>query len=577
MTTRAVLPDGTVLEFAEGVDPQVIDYVVKKQLGVITDEAPLPEKSDSISQGVVLGAREPLDILAARLEQSQLPGVAGINRLGAALGLPSATETLAQTDIERGRNTSTVGQVIGNVGGTAAMLPVRAVTAPATMAQAAIGGGLSSALLSRAKEVPEFLSDVGSGAAFGGAMQPAANLVGNIIAPQASNAVKTLLQDNIYPTIGMMAREGNTLAGRGISLLEEAATSLPAVGDLIQLAREGTINEYGQAALNRAAKAIGKTVPKELSGEEAVGWVKNELSNAYNNLVPSLNFSVTSRFVNDAGDVLKSLNIPSSRTELISDWNAIFKDNIANLMDANGEINGRNLQAAVSNLGDLGSTMMRATDAFERRVGVGVMKLRGKLLDNLAAQNPAKAKELKNLNKGWAQEIRLQKATAGAGGVLTPQSLDRAVASFAKGQRQGPLADLARAGRIIPSRLPDSGTAGRMLRNSAILGAVGSLGAVGNEIAQNFGYEGVDISPSQLSAIALIAAPYTPAGRKAIAKILGRTPSKPAQMLGTAWRGAVSPATSSALISQPEQGLGNRPSMLTPEQQALVNIYAGGK
>jgi len=247
------------------------------------------------------------------------------------------------------------------------------------------------------------------------------------------------------------------------------------------------------------------------------------------------------------------------------------------VLDANGQINGANLQAVISNLGDLGGTLMKSADAFERRLGVGVSKLRGSFIDNLAKQNPAQAKALKNLNTGWAQEVRLQKATAGAGGVLTPQSLDRAVASFAKGQRQGPLADLARAGRIIPSRLPDSGTAGRMLRNSAILGAVGSLGAVGNEIAQNFGYEGVDISPSQLSAIALIAAPYTPAGRKAIAKILGRTPSKPAQMLGTAWRGAVSPATSSALISQPEQGLGNRPSMLTPEQQALVNIYAGGK
>lgn len=551
MTTRAVLPDGTVLQFEEGTDPQVIDYVVKKQLGVISEETPLPEKSDSITQGLILGAREPLDILAARLEQ--MPGVSGINRLGAALGLPTAKETLAQTDIQRGQNTSQFGQLAGNVAGTAAMLPVRAVTAPATIAQAAVGGGLSSALLSRANTLPEFLSDVGSGATFGAAIQPAANLVGNVIAPQASNAVKALLKDNIYPTIGMMAREGSGLAGRTISLLEEAATNIPVVGDLIQLSREATIDEYGQAALNRAAKAIGKTVPKELSGEEAVGWLKNELSNAYTKLVPSLNFNVTSKFINDAGDVLQGLNIPSSRTELINDWNAVFKDNIIKLMDANGEISGPNLQAAVSSLGDLGSTMMKATDAFERRIGVGIMKLRGKLLDNLAIQNPAKAKELKNLNKAWAQEIRLQKATAGAGGVLTPQSLDRAVASFAKGQRTGPLADLARAGRIIPSRLPDSGTAGRMLRNSAIIGAVGSLGAVGNEIVQNLGYEGIDISPAQLSAIALIAAPYTPAGRKAIAKILGRTPSRPAEVIGKTWRGAVSPATSSALLSPPEQ------------------------
>lgn len=541
MTTRAVLPDGTVLQFEEGTDPDVIDYVVKQQLGVVTPEQP---KTDSVTQAVALGALEPIDILASRLET--VPALQPLVNLGKSLGLPSAQETLQKRDVLRQANTSELGQIAGNVAGIGATLPFRAVTAPASILQAAVGGGLAGGLMSRAEDVPQFASDVAAGGAFGAATQPVASLLSNAIAPKASSALKTLVSENVYPTIGMIAREADTLGGKIFSKAEDAATSIPVIGDLIQRSKESTIDEFGQAALNRAARAIGEKVPKELNGEEAVGWLKQKLSDGYNKLVPSLNFTVNTNFVQDVGDILKGLNIPSSRTELVNDWNAVFRDNVINMMDANGQINGANLQAVISNLGDLGGTLMKSADAFERRLGVGVSKLRGSFIDNLAKQNPAQAKALKNLNTGWAQEVRLQKATAGAAGRLTPQSLDRAVASFAKGQRTGPMSDLARAGRMIPSQLANSGTADRLLVNSII---TGGLAGVGNEVAQALGYDGV--SEGQALAIALIAAPYTPAGRRAIAKIMGREPSAAAKAVGAGARRVISPAAAAGFIAAP--------------------------
>jgi hypothetical protein len=539
MAIKAELPDGTILEFPEGTPDDVIDNAVKQQLGGAQPQ------DDSFLRSVLLGAREPLDIAAARLEQ--LPGVEGISRLGAALGLPTAQQTLQETDIQR-RQASGAGQILGNIAGTAAMLPVRAVTAPATIGQAALGGGLASSLLSRAEDIPSFIGDVASGAAISGALKPVADIVAGTIAPSVSRGIRTLRQEGISPTLGMIVGEGGSLLGRGVQKLEEAATSLPGLGDIVQAAREQVGEEFERAALNRASSFIGRVVPKDLEGEQAVGWVKGKLQQAYNTLVPNLEFSVTKDFGQRARQVFDDLGIPSSRKNLQRDWLAIIKDSITDLADTDGMIKGKNLQDALSRLGKSSEAFMKSADPFERRLGVGTANLRQAWMEALAEQNPAQAIALRQINSGWAHQARLKKAASGAQGKITPSSLDRAVSAFGKGERRGPYADLGRAGRNIPSRTPDSGTATRLARNLAL---TGGLAAGGQGIAEALGYEG--ITPQQASAIALIAAPYTPQGRKAIAAILGRQPSKASQAVGVASRALLSPAAAAGLIT-PRQG-----------------------
>lgn len=536
MAIKAELPDGTILEFPDGTPDVVIDSAVKQQLG---ETQP---RDESFLRGLYLGAREPLDIVASRLEQ--LPGVEGINRLGAALGLPTARQALAETDVRRQANVSEAGQIIGNIAGTAAMLPTRAVTAPATMGEAVVGGGLASGALSRAEGIPEFIGDVASGAAISGALKPVADVFSGVIAPKVSRGLQTLRQEGISPTIGMIAGEGGSLLGRGLQRIEEAATSIPGIGDLIQYSREQVGQDFEKSALNRAASFVGRVVPKELEGEEAVGWVKGKLQQAYNTLVPNLEFTVTKDFAKSAKGVFDELGIPSSRKALQRDWLAIIKDSITDLADSDGMIRGKNLQDALSRLSKSSDVFMKSADPFERRLGTGVANLRQTWMNALAEQNPGQAAALRQVNAGWAHQARLKKAASGAQGKITPSSLDRAVAAFGRGERRGPYADLARAGRNIPSRTADSGTATRLTRNLAL---TGGLAAGGQGIAEALGYEGV--TPGQASAIALIAAPYTPQGRAAIARILGRTPSKASQALGITPRALLSPAAAAGLLT----------------------------
>jgi hypothetical protein len=537
MAIKAELPDGTILEFPEGTPDDVIDAAVKNQIssGQPTDQ--------SFLRGLYLGAREPIDVLASRLEQ--MPGIQGINRLGAALGLPTAQQTLAETDIQRRQNKSGAGQLIGNIAGTAAVLPTRAVTAPVTLGQAALGGGLSSALLSRAQNLTDFASDVGAGTAFGAVTQPIAALGSQVIAPKISKEMQTLIKEGISPTIGMIGRDiGGLFGEKIIGKTEEALTSLWGLGDIIESARSSVGKEFGKAALNRAASFANSIVPENLQDDAAVSFIKTKLSEGYKKLVPSLKFDVTPEFISDAKDIFKSLNIPSDKKNVAKGWGAIIKDNILDAANKSAEIVGDNLQSVLSNLGDLSRTYMKSSDAWERRLGVGAAKLRSKWMEALAQQNPQQAAELSRLNSGWSNVSVLQKAVSGADGKITPTTLDRAVKAFGGGVRKGSYVDLARAGRSIKGTLSDSGTVARLVRN---VGGIGAFGYGANEIAQNMGYEG--ITPQQASAIALIAAPYSPQGRKAIAAIMGRQPGVVSKAAANAFRRAISPAAAAGLIT----------------------------
>lgn len=555
MTQKAQLPDGTILEFPAGTPDSVIDATVKRELNVA------PKTTDSsAARGFGLGFREPFDIMLSKLENLQAPdvintlgpmtgvpvatGLQNIRNLGNVLGLPTATNVLSETDKLRAENDAKIAQLFGNIGGTVSALPFRSVAAPATLLEAAGGGALTSAALSRAANTPDFLSDVAAGTIFGTALKPVADIGANVIAPKATNALKTLVANNVYPTIGMITSQAQGLLPKIVTGLEEGITSLPGIGDIVSLARQGSLEEFGRSAINKAAKYVNAAVPKNLSGEQAVGWVKNKLSEGYNALVPHLDFEVKQDFLNDAAKIYQNLNIPSSRSSLNDDWLAVLKDNIFGVMDANGKIVGNNLQNVLSNLGDTARQLMTSTDAFERRLGTGVSNLRKAWFDALAKQNPKQAADLKRLNAGYSVTSQLEKATTRAGGEITPASLEKAVTAFSGGgSRRGPLASLTRSGRILPTKTPDSGTFRRAVIGT---GATAGLAGIGNEIATRYGYEGV--TPSEAAAIALIAAPYTPAGRAAIAKILGRTPGKFARGAANVFRLGISPATSSSTI-----------------------------
>jgi len=177
------------------------------------------------------------------------------------------------------------------------------------------------------------------------------------------------------------------------------------------------------------------------------------------------------------------------------------------------------------------SMYQRDPSADKRMLGDAVQELQAMVRDWVQRSNPQYAEELRNINSGWANLVRVKKAAgavAAEDGVFTPGQLQSAVkaadrskdkSAFAKGTAlMQDLSDPAR--QVLGTKVPDSGTSSRLM--TAAAGAGGGLGAL--------------FAPKALLATAAPMVAYTPIGQKLVSMLLTQRPAA-AEPLSEAVRG----------------------------------------
>jgi len=92
------------------------------------------------------------------------------------------------------------------------------------------------------------------------------------------------------------------MMGGFIKKLEDKATSVPLLGDVIQYSRTKGIEEFNKAAYRRALEPIGGKVPEE-TGRAGMESVKNQISGAYNELLPKLTYKPDNQFLTSLSNV----------------------------------------------------------------------------------------------------------------------------------------------------------------------------------------------------------------------------------------------------------------------------------
>lgn len=580
MTIKAVSADGVAHEFPDGTSQEVIDAAMKSY----ARSRPVAERPSSpgalgtvadIVEGLYLGARQPLDTAAMRLEQA-FPSV---SRFGANLGFaPSATDILAEQNILRAQSPAKVSQIVGNVAGVAPFLAAGGVSvAPATFGGAAVSGGGTSALLSQAQTPTEFAGETATGAGLGIVGKGVGDFVGSTIAPKVTEGVRTLTDLGVRLTPGAILGAADTALGRAANMAETALTSIPGLGALISQARGTVPEDFEKAAVTKLADFINVSVPENLSGDRAVSWVKKSISNKFNDLVPNLDMALPANWQNQTLDIFSNLNLPASRKGLLDDFLSTVSQNVQAVADIQGRISGRNLQNSLSSLSDTARTFMKSNDGFERRVGSGLAQVRSWMLDTLAEQNPAQAEELLRLNKAWNAQTVLDKAVGYAGNTVSPTSLTRAVKSLSGGKIGGFFEDLTRAGMEIPKGLAESGTFTRAATAQA-LGLVGA-GAGGTYLAQQ---EGAVPYELPLSTLATLAALYSPQGRQGLQYVMTREAGPAAQQLANMARIGLGPTATAATLTEPvvkppvevPSDALQRFRKLAPKGQVLIDIQS---
>lgn len=408
-------------------------------------------------------------------------------------------------------------------GGLATPLGVfgAATKAPSILRSALTGagiGGVQGAGKSTSEE--NLAGDVVAGTLTGGGIGAGLGTVGAAIAPQLQKGAAELQREGVPMTLG-------SAFGGATQGIEQAAESIPLVGQLVSGARRQQYEAFNKAAFNRALKEIDPKikVPSDMPLREAADFTYAQISNKYNNIYPNISLSYNKTIDKQ----LTGLKNKHSKATLGDAGYNQFTSKIDDIKSRlkNQNITGGQFKALKEDLRIL-------TDAYqgsvgsEKLLGDAFNDLENSIMMSARNQNPKFAKELKQADTAYATYKKVENAAAsakGAEGVFTPAQLETAIkqgnkSQYARGKAL--LQDLSNAGYdVLGNKVPDSGTTSR-----AALATLATTGA---------GF----LNPKAAAATAGASGLYTPFGMKYVTPLL--TAQRPAVVdkYGTKLRAAL--------------------------------------
>jgi hypothetical protein len=336
--------------------------------------------------------------------------------------------------------------------------------------------------------------------------------VASIISPKVAPEVKTLMNEGVTPTTGQ-------ILGGGFQRLEEGLSSVPLVGDFIKNAQLRAVEDLNKAAFNRALKPIGKELPKDITGREAVQFADDALGNAYQKLLPKMTVQADTTFTTGLSNLKQAVDSGAINQTTKDFFNKWIDNNVNNKFQGQGAITGETLKGIQENFRVKINELSASTLNDERVIAGALKQAQDEFRQLVTRSNPNYAKELNAINTGYANFKRVQNAASKLGaeeGIFSPAQLQNAVRAMDKSKDKARFAegkalmqDLSESGKtVLGSKVPDSGTPYRTM--AAIL-ASGGAGVSG--------YPGI--------AAGLAASPimYSSGGQKMMAALLAKRPA----------------------------------------------------
>lgn len=551
---RIQLPDGRIarIEVPEGTTPQQAEAFARQaaakqapqrrviaggsiegqsgRIGVPAPKRQAKPKDDSRVNALLLGAMKPVDNLATWLANTP-PGQL-LDKAGQAMGMQSTAQATAQNQSARQNNTRTGYQLVGNIAGT---LPT-AYLPGGILAQ----GAASGALLSEDPNDPMGVArDMAIGAAAGKVGEKVTRGAARVISPKVAPVVKRLQARGIPLTPGQIMGAKETFAGRAVKGIEDKATSIPGVGDAIVSARRRGVEAFNRAAIDEVLSPIGGRLPKAIeTGNASVGYAEKALGKAYGQILPQISAQADEPFAKAMVETgkLADVMVPERAVQ----FEKIVTQEMDNAFQGGSTLTGEGFKKLEYRLGAKVRQFISSPDPDQRELGAALREVQSHVRDLAARQNPQQAARLARINEGWAKLTRVQRAAAqGLEGQFTPGQLRTATRVADTSVRKGASARgdalmqgfAADAQKVLPSSIPDSGTAGRGMMGLA-LGGVGGIPA--------------------MAASGAAALPYTQAGGKAAEWLLTGRQGPVSQAIANAMRKLV-PLTAGASAAASNQ------------------------
>lgn len=343
------------------------------------------------------------------------------------------------------------------------------------MAGGAATGAASGALTPATSQDQDFADEKQNQlaiGALGGAIAPALVAgVSRVISPLASKnpLLQKLRQEGVGPTIGQAL-------GGSFNRAEEKLTSVPIVGDMISRARRGAMEDFNRAAINRATSKVGAQVDDV--GFEAVAKAGDQIGKAYDDALSSVSHvKFDGQFADDLGQ-LRSMSralVPEMRKK----FDQQLRDIVGGRTSQANAMLPETFKKVDSELGKNAARYGKSTSASEQELGDALKQLQSLLRQQAARNSPEFAEKLSAADEAWANLVRIEgaaKAAKNAEGVFSPAQLNQAIQAADSSVRKRAVSrgnalmqDLGNAGQtVLGNKVPDSGTAGRLMNIGAL-------------------------------------------------------------------------------------------------------------
>lgn len=379
----------------------------------------------------------------------------------------------------------------------------------ADVAMSAAPGALVTKATAAAPVLTRALSQLGLGAGYGALTSPedrttgavaggvgtgvgmAANrVVGGAIRPFVSKDAEVLMAQGIQPTPGQAI-------GGAVNTAEQKLRSLPLIGDVIRGARNRSVNEFNE-------KAIQTAVPGASGfGDEALTAARETLGKQYDQVLNNLpKISVDKQAITQAatqavGDPALALSNESKK--FVMDY--VRK----NLLDRTGNLTGQTAKSIESDFAKAVARKAASSDAEDRAIAEAMRSVqqqwRQSLTQAAEAVAPGSGTALREADASWRAFIPLDRAGSYRGnqnvaandvaGRFTPNALRRSIEVSDQSQFNNATRALRggntpferlntltrQAEGVLGDSVPDSGTATRLMWGAGALGAGSAMGA----------------------------------------------------------------------------------------------------
>lgn len=457
-----------------------------------------PQQETSFVQDLMRGFRDPVDaaaqLLPRVLEVVTSAGGTVPNEVSQwfakeAQRVDALNKSAEQQYRAQGGSDLNVGRFVGNVVNPATIVPAAraAQLVRAPMAKAAVVGATGGAL-TPVQDTENFAEAKAMQTGLGAVLGPVAEKAMGVVAPRITESAQKLREAGVRNLTPGQAFGGIP------QRIEQAAESIPLVGDVIASARTQNIEQFSNAVINQSLRNINKSLPADISGNEAIKFAEKEIGKAYDKLVPKLSVSqgtMVSFATENPMPLVANINtIVSQAAENLDDAGAaqlakIVENNLLKKFK-NNELSGNVLKGAESSIGTYAVKFKKSLDPNQNVIGDALFDVQLALRQAVEEANPKFRNELQKINSAFADFTRVQRAAASAGsreGVFTPAQLMSAAkagditkrkGAFARGEAR--MQDIAQAGQqVLGSKIPDSGTPYRLGVGAAGLTGLGAL------------------------------------------------------------------------------------------------------